>query len=153
MKRSSTLAMAFAILALVGGGLGLTTSAWARSPGHGHDRLTRFEEKIDSLGLDDATQQKIHTIIATAQTDQSAIRSQFHEAYQGLRALMVQEPPPADSSLVENQSDNIATLETQYRKKMLDTVLTVLNMLTPEQRVSLREAMRHHGAWKREPGR
>jgi hypothetical protein len=48
MKRSSTLATAFALVALTGM-LSLTTSTWARSPRQGSDRMTRMEEKIDAL--------------------------------------------------------------------------------------------------------
>jgi hypothetical protein len=48
MKRFYGLALVFAILALTGV-LSLTTSAWARAPRQGFDRMTRLEEKIDAL--------------------------------------------------------------------------------------------------------
>ena len=48
MQRSYSLALALAALALAGV-LSLTTSAWARTPRPGFDRMSRLEEKLDAL--------------------------------------------------------------------------------------------------------
>jgi Spy/CpxP family protein refolding chaperone len=150
MKRSSVLALAFALLWLAGG-LSLTPSALARSPGPGHDRLTRLEEKIDGLDLDDTTRTALHTTIEKARDDLSTIRGQLRNAYKGLRTLMRQEP--LDEKAVLAQADVIGPLEAQRQKLMLQTLVAVQTQLTPEQRASLREAMPHHGAWKQDQGR
>jgi Spy/CpxP family protein refolding chaperone len=142
MKRIHTLTTALAILALTGV-FSLTTSAFARPRGHGADRLTSLEERVDSLGLDDQTRAQIHTTIDGARSTLSELRSQLQDAHQQLRALMIQE---ASDNALWAQSDLIGSLEAEYRKQTLSTLLAVRALLTPEQRASLRESMRHHGA-------
>jgi Spy/CpxP family protein refolding chaperone len=149
MKRSYALTTALAILLLVGG-LSLTPSALARSLGHGYDRLTRLEEKINGLDLDDATRTALHTTLEKARDEQRTIRGQLREAYKGLRTLLEQD---ASDAAVLKQSDVIGDLASQRQKLTLQTLLTVRAQLTPEQRASLREAMQQHGAWKQDQGR
>lgn len=144
MQRAHTLTRALVILALIGG-LSLATTAFARPGGHGADRLTRLEERIDSLSLDDQTRTTIHTTIDGAQATLSNLRGQLHDAHKQLRTLMVQEAP---DNAVLAQSDLIGALEAEYRKHTLSTLLAVRALLTPEQRASLRESMRPHGAGK-----
>ena len=148
MKRAHTLTIALVILAFIGG-LSLTPSAFARPAGYGADRLTRLEERIDSLGLDDQTRTTIHTAIDGARATLGELRSQLHEAHQQLRTLMTQEAP---DNAVLTHSDLIASLEAEYRKQTVSTLLAVRALLTPEQRASLRESMRHHGAAQKSQG-
>jgi len=148
MKRAHTLTVALAILTLTAG-LSLTTSALARPGGPGADRLTRLEERIDSLGLDDRTRTTIHTTIDGAQATLLDLRGQLQDAHKQLRALMAQEAP---DNAVLAQSDMIGSLEAEYRKQTLSTLLAVRALLTPEQRASLRESMRSHGAAQKSRG-
>ena len=145
MKRSYALALGFAILALTGV-LSLTTSAWARAPRQGFDRMTRLEEKIDALNLDDATRTAIHKALDEGRVAQDDMRSQLRKARQDLRAMLQQDNPTEAQVLA--QSEVIGGLETEQRKQALHTLLTIRALLTPEQRASLREAMRPHGTWK-----
>ena len=149
MKRFKALPMTLAMLSLIIV-VGLAPSAFARPRGDGFERLTRLEAHIDSLGLDDATRAAIHTTIAGAQAEQSKIRGQLREAYIGLRTLMKQDLP--DEAAVSAQLDTIGTLQTEYKKQTTLAWLTVLSQLTPDQRTSLREAARGHGASKRDRG-
>ena len=150
MQRSYGLALGFAILALTGV-LSLTTSAWARGPRPGFDRMTRLEENIDALNLDDATRTAIHEAIDKGRGAQEEIRSQLQKARQDLRAMLRQEKPNNDQVLA--QAEVIGGLETEQRKQALHTWLTVRGLLTPEQRASLREAMRPHGNWQHDQER
>ena len=145
MKRSYSLALGFAILALAGV-LSLTTSAWARAPRQGFDRMTRLEEKIDALSLDDATRTAVHKAIDEGRVAQDDIRSQLRQARRDLRALLLQDSPKEEAVLA--QSEVIGRLETDQRKQALHTMLTIQTLLTPEQRTSLREAMRPHDTLK-----
>ena len=145
MKRSYSLALGFAILALTGV-LSLTTSAWARAPRQGFDRMTRLEEKIDALNLDDATRTAIHKAIDEGRVARDDMRSQLRKARQDLRAMLQQDNPTEAQFLA--QSEVIGGLETKQHKQALHTLLTIRALLTPEQRDSLREAMRPHGPWK-----
>jgi Spy/CpxP family protein refolding chaperone len=150
MQRSYGLALGFALLALTGV-LSLTTSTWARAQRHGFDRMTRLEEKIDALNLDDATRTAIHEAIDKGRGAQDDIRTQLQKARQDLRAMLRQDKP--DDTQVLAQAEVIGGLETEQRKQALHTWLTVRGLLTPEQRASLREAMRPHGNWKHEQER
>jgi Spy/CpxP family protein refolding chaperone len=145
MKRSSTLATAFALVALTGM-LSLTTSTWARSPRQGVDRMTRMEEKIDALNLDDATRSTIDQAINAGRLAQDDRRNQLHKAHRDLRAMLQQDSP--DATAVLAQAEAIGKLETEHRKQTLRTLLTIQSLLTPEQRASLRTAMRPHGIAK-----
>jgi len=149
MKRFKALPMTLAMLSLIVV-FGLATSAFARPRGDGFDRLTRLGEHIDSLGLDDATRTAIHTTIAGAQAEQSKIRGQLRDAYSGLRTLMRQEIP--DTAAVSTQLDTIGVLQTEYKKQTTLAWLTALAQLTPDQRASLREAVRSHGGGRSDRG-
>jgi Spy/CpxP family protein refolding chaperone len=149
MKRFKALPMTLTVLSLLVV-FGLAPSASARPRGDGFDRLTRLGERIDSLGLDDATRAAIHTSIAGAQAEQSKIRGQLRDAYSGLRTLMRQDLP--DEAAVSTQLDTIGVLQTEYKKQTTLAWLTALAQLTPDQRASLREAVRSHGAGKRDRG-
>jgi Spy/CpxP family protein refolding chaperone len=142
MKRSYSLALGFAILALAGV-FSLTTSAWARAPRQGFDRMTRLEEKIDALSLDDATRTAVHKAIDEGRGARDEIRSRLRKARQDLRAMLQQDNP--HEAQVVAQSEVIGGLVTEQRKQALHTLLTVRGLLTAEQRASLREAMRPHG--------
>jgi Spy/CpxP family protein refolding chaperone len=147
MKRSYPLALGFAILALTGV-LSLTTSAWARTPRQGFDRMSHLKEKIDALNLDDATRTAIHKTLDEGRVAQDDIRSQLRKARQELRAMLQQDNPTETQILA--QSEVIGGLETKQHKQALHTLLTVRALLTPEQRLSLREAMRPHATLKQE---
>ncbi len=150
MKRSYSLALGFAILALTGV-LSLTTSAWARAPRQGFDRMTRLEEKIDALNLDDATRTAVHKAIDEGRVAQDDTRSQLRKAHRDLRAMLQLDSPKEDVVLA--QSEVIGGLETAQRKQALHTMLTIRTLLTAEQRASLREAMRPHGTLKQDQER
>jgi Spy/CpxP family protein refolding chaperone len=82
---------------------------------------------------------------------QEEIRSQLQKARQDLRAMLRQDKP--DEAQVLAQAEVVGGLETAQRKQALHTWLTVRALLTPEQRASLREAMRPHGRWKHDQER
>ena len=145
MQRSYSLALALAALALAGV-LSLTTSAWARTPRPGFDRMSRLEEKLDALNLDDTVRASVHKAVDDGRVAQEDIRSQLRKARQDLRAMLQQENPPEAQVLA--QSEVIGGLVTEQRKQALHTLLAVRALLTPEQRASLREAMRSRGTWK-----
>jgi Spy/CpxP family protein refolding chaperone len=112
--------------------------------------MGRFEERLDSLGLDDQTRTAVHTTLDAARAEQRDLRRQLHAAHQNLRTLLAQDTP--DEATVLAQSEVIGALETEHRKQSLRTLLAVRALLTPEQRTSMREAIREH-AWKPAPER
>jgi Spy/CpxP family protein refolding chaperone len=113
--------------------------------------MTRFEEKLDALNLDDATRTAIHQALDEGRVAQDDLRSQLRKAHQDLRAMLKHDNP--DEAQVLTQAEVIGGLVTEKRKQTLRTLLTVRALLTPEQRASLREAMQPHGTWKHEQER
>jgi len=107
--------------------------------------MTRLEEKIAALNLDDATRSAIHKAIDEGRVAQDDIRSQLRKARQELRAMLLLDKP--DETKVLAQSEVIGGLETGQRKQALHTWLAVRALLTTEQRASLSEAMRSRGTW------
>ena len=144
MKRSNALVLGFALLAFTGA-CSLTTSAWARAPRQGFDRMTHLEEKVDALNLDDATRTAIHKAIDEGRVAQDDMRSQLRKARQELRAMLLLDKP--DETKILAHSEVIGGLDTGQRKQALHTWLAVRALLTPEQRASLSEAMRSRGTW------
>jgi Spy/CpxP family protein refolding chaperone len=108
--------------------------------------MTRLEEKLDALNLDDAKRTAIHETLEAGRVAQDDLRSQLRKARQGLRAMLQDEQPDQDKVMA--QAEVIGGLVTEQRKQALHTWLTVRALLTPEQRASLREAMRPDGTWK-----
>src|SRR5262247_2540584 len=90
MQRSYSLALALVALALTGV-LSLTTSAWARAPRQGFDRMSRLAEKLDALNLDDATRTAVHKAIDEGRVAQDDLRGQRRKAHQDLRAMLQKE--------------------------------------------------------------
>jgi Spy/CpxP family protein refolding chaperone len=113
--------------------------------------MTRLEEKLDALNLDDATRTAIHKALDEGRVVQDDLRSQLRKARQDLRAMLKNDNP--DEAQVLAQAEVIGGLVTEQRKQALHTWLTVRALLTPEQRASLREAMQPHGTWKQEQER
>jgi Spy/CpxP family protein refolding chaperone len=150
MQRAYGLALGFALLALTGV-LSLSTSTWARAPRHGFDRMGRLEEHIDALNLDDAKRTAIHEAINQGQSAQDDIRSKLQKARQELRAML--RADTTDEVQILQQVEVVGGLETAQRKQALQTWLTIRELLTPEQRASLREAMRSHGRWQHDQER
>jgi len=107
--------------------------------------MSRLEEKVDALNLDDAARTAIHKAIDEGRVAQDGIRSQLRKARQDFRAML--QPDQPDEGQVLAQSEVIGGLVTEQRKQALHTWLAVRTLLTPEQRASLREAMRSRGPW------
>ena len=63
---------------------------------------------------------------------------------------MRQEIP--DTAAVSTQLDTIGVLQTEYKKQTTLAWLTTLAQLTPDQRASLREAVRSHGGGRSDRG-
>src|SRR5205823_13968391 len=100
MQRSYSLALAALALA---GVLSLTTSAWARTPRQGFDRMSRLEEKLDALNLDDSVRTAVHQALDEGRVAQEDIRSQLRKARQDLRAMLQDENPKEAQVLAQSE--------------------------------------------------
>jgi Spy/CpxP family protein refolding chaperone len=156
MLRTPTL---LALLCALGVALGpaapRSASAGERGFGGGHHRrhgpppLDRILERhAERLGLDEATQAKIREIAAAAHDGESALDEQLRAQHDALRALLDQENP--DEAAVMAQAERIGALETERRKRRLQTMLQIRALLTPEQRRELVEIHEERRAERRE---
>jgi protein CpxP len=106
-----------------------------------------IEQNAEALGLDQATLDKIRTIVAKSKDEGDALHAQLSELHQGMKALLDQDSP--DESAVMQQIDRIGAAETEMHKHRVHTMLAIRALLTPEQRekmTQLRDDSR--GRWK-----
>jgi Spy/CpxP family protein refolding chaperone len=145
MKRSYTLAMALAILALVGG-LGLTTSAWARSAGDGHDRFARFEEhiqrRLQPLGLSDSQQSTVQTLLRTHAKEVIRFKAEIDTMRLDLQQLLYTDP--VDLSRVKPALQAIAAKKVDLQLAHITVMQEIRQVLTPEQQKKFRTISEHH---------
>ena len=146
MKRSSTLAIAFAILALVGGGLSLTTSVWARSPEHGHDRFGRFEEhiqrRLQPLGLSDSQQSTVQTLLRTHAKEVIRLKADIDTMRLDLQQLL--HTDPVDLSRVKPALQAIAAKKVDLQLAHITVMHEIRQVLTPEQQKKFRTRPERH---------
>jgi len=142
MQRAYALVIALALV-WCAGALRHPPAVLAAPPGPPHDRLTRLETALDSLGLDEGRRTTIQGALDTARVEQETLRTQLKQAHGDLRALLAQDAP--DETAVLAQAEVIGHLETTSRQQLLRTLLTVRGLLTPEQRVKLRAVMQPPG--------
>ena len=93
-----------------------------QSPAQGFDRMSRLEEKIDALILDDATRTALHKAIDEGRVAQDDMRSQLRKARRDLRALLQQDirmkprywhsPRPSAGSKLNHRKQELHTLLT-----------------------------------------
>jgi len=107
------------------------SARWGRG-GPGVDRL---EDRLDSLGLDDATRAKINGILDQSRADARALRAQMRPIHQQIHTLLQVSPP--DEAAVLAQVDQLGALQTQAHKQHIQTLIQVLALLSPDQRQSL----------------
>jgi Spy/CpxP family protein refolding chaperone len=131
------------VLAL-GLGLGLYQTAAARQGGHGGpggpDPGARLESQIEQLDLDEETRKAVYAILDESRVAQRDLRDQAREAREILHSLMQEESP--DQGAVMAQADEVGAIHTEMRKNGLRTMLQVQQLLTTEQRETLRESFK-----------
>lgn len=102
--------------------------------GRGVDRM------LDGLGVSDAQRSQIQQIVQAAATE---MRAQ-HEAGRALRdkGLQLLTAPTIDATAAEALRQQMQVQHDQASKRMLQTLIDVARVLTPEQRAKLGERMK-----------
>lgn len=102
--------------------------------GRGVDRM------LDGLGVSDAQRSQIQQIVQAASTE---MRAQ-HEAGRALRdkGLQLLTAPTIDATAAEALRQQMQVQHDQASKRMLQTLIDVARVLTPEQRAKLGERMK-----------
>jgi Spy/CpxP family protein refolding chaperone len=106
--------------------------------GRGVDRM------LDGLGVTDAQRGQIKQIAIAAATD---LKSQ-HEAGRALRdqGMQIFAAPTVDAAAAESLRQQMLTQHDQASKRMLQAMLDVSKVLTPEQRAKMAERMKQRQA-------
>jgi periplasmic protein CpxP/Spy len=136
MMLTHTVRLAITALALAAG---LVVAAHADAgPGCQHgkhagfgSRFERMDQRVDALGLDDATRQKVHAILADAREQRRANWEQLRASRQTMHDLLAR--PDVTEAQVMAQVDADAALHTEAHKAQLRTMLAIRSLLTPEQ--------------------
>ena len=147
--------MAVAVLAIAGAGAGVAAQAQGMG-GHGSgpgmmmfggppEHIGRgIDHMLDGLGVTDAQRAQIKQIAMAAAAD---LKTQ-HEAGRALRDKGVQifAAPTVDAAAAESVRQQMLTQHDQASKRMLQAMLDVSKVLTPEQRVKMAERQKQRQA-------
>ncbi len=93
--------------------------------------LDRIEHGVARAGLPAETQKAIYQRLDEARTEQRALRSSLADEHEKMRALLERDVTDADAVMA--QADVVGNLETQMRKLELRTLVSLRNLVTPEQ--------------------
>lgn len=121
-------------------GLAGGASAWAQPHGpHGMGGFMFGERALDAVNATDAQRTQIKQIMQSAMTD---LRAQ-HEGGRELRQQMVQlfTQPTVDANAAEALRQRMLAQHDATSRRMMQAMLEVSRVLTPEQRASLAEQM------------
>ena len=142
----------------------VSVAAWAQGhpgedgPGHGPlsmfhggdgGRLGwRIDHLVDGLNVTPAQRAQLHQISEAAESD---LRAQ-HEASRGWAAQAVQifAAPTVDATAAEALRVKVQAQHDQASKRMLQVMLDVSKVLTPEQRARLGERMKEREAIRKD---
>jgi Spy/CpxP family protein refolding chaperone len=129
----------------------IATNATANRHGgrSGHaSMLGKVERGVENLELAPEARKSIDAILDQARTERRPLRDQLRAAHEQMRTTLDAESPSSDTVLA--QADTIGALETQAKKRELQALIEVRQLLTAEQWRQLRTQRRpgracHHG--------
>ena len=155
LPQGARLVLLALLLAVAGA---VATSAWAQ-PGAGHGQGMMFQgspehmgrmvdHMLDGVAASDAQRSEIKKIAQAAAADMKGQR----EATRGLRekAAQVFAAPTVDANAAEALRQQLHTQHDQSSKRMLQAMLEISRVLTPEQRASLGERFKQRDAQRQE---
>lgn len=150
-RMASTLAIAVAAVAAIGAAAVVVPHAAMAMPGgHGGPGMMggpggpfsgrMLERMLDQVDATEAQRAQIKQIASIAQADMKA----QHEAGRALRdhALALLAAPTLDAAAAESLRQQMLAQHDQASRRMLQVMLDIGNVLTPEQRVKLAEQMK-----------
>ena len=126
-------------IALLVAGVALAVPVQAKS-GRGHHGWGGpdgwIEQHAEELGIDGATLEEIHQIVAASREEADAVYAEHDQARKVMHELLDQDAP--DSAAVMKQAEVIGESDVRKHKHRLATMLKIRAKLTSEQRSELR---------------
>ncbi len=130
--------------AMPGGPGGPGMGGYGMMGGPGSARMSHMlDHMLDGLGATDAQRTQIRQIAQTAAADMKA----QHEAGRALRerGLQLLAAPTVDAAAAEVLRQQMVAQHDQGSKRMLQAMIEISAVLTPEQRVKFAEVMKQRG--------
>lgn len=106
---------------------------------HGPPVGTMIDHHAEALGLDEETREAVREIVEASHEEGEALRREAEAARGALHELMEQEPVDRDAVL--DQVERVGDLRTESKKHRIETLLDIRELLTPEQRATLKDTM------------
>ncbi len=146
-----------ALLLALGGALAST--AWARPGGHGEgggmmfggspERMGRMiDHMLDGVSASDQQRAQVKQIAQAAAADLKGTRTATRELRQ--RAMQVFTAPTVDAAAAESLRQQLQAQHDQSSRRMLQAMLDISRVLTPEQRAKLGERFKQRSAQREE---
>jgi periplasmic protein CpxP/Spy len=145
-----------ALLLAVGGAL--VSTAWARPGGHGEggmmfggspERMGRMvDHMLDGVSATDPQRAEVKRIAQAAAADLKGTRAATRELRQ--RAVQVFAAPNVDAAAAESLRQQLQSQHDQSSRRMLQAMLDISRVLTPEQRAKLGERFMQRSAQREE---
>jgi periplasmic protein CpxP/Spy len=116
--------------------------------GHGPGMGRHFEHMLDGLNATDAQRTQVKQIAAAAAADMKA----QHDAGRALRdkAMQIFAAPNIDAAAAESVRQQMLAQHDQASRRMLQAMLDVGRVLTPEQRAKLGDRMKQRSDMMRD---
>lgn len=109
------------------------------------DRMAHhFDRMLDGLGATEAQRSQIHQIAMSAAADMAARREAGRDLHQ--RAMQIFTAPTVDAAAAESLRQQMSAEHDWASKRMLQAMLDVAKVLTPEQRAKLGQRMAERDA-------
>jgi Spy/CpxP family protein refolding chaperone len=145
-----------ALLLALGGAL--ATTAWAQPGGHpgagmmfqgSPERMGRMiDHMLDGVSASDPQRSQIKQIAQAAATDLKGQRESTRDLRE--KAMQVFAAPNVDAAAAESIRQQLHSQHDQSSRRMLQAMLDISRVLTPEQRTKLAERFKQRGAQREE---
>jgi periplasmic protein CpxP/Spy len=137
----------------------LATSAWAQPGGRGHGEAAMFQgspervgrmidHMLDGVSASDAQRGQVKQIAQAAAADLQGQRSATRELRE--RAMQVFTAPTVDANAAEAVRQQLQTQHDQSSRRIMQAMLEISRVLSPEQRAKLAERFKQRGERRHE---
>lgn len=146
-----------ALLIALGGAL--ATSAWAQPGGAGHGGAAMFhgspervgrmiDHMLDGVSASEAQHSQVKQIAQAAAADLKGQRTATRELRE--RAMQVFMAPTVDANAAESVRQQLQVQHDQSSRRVMQAMLEISRVLSPEQRAKLGERLKQRGAQREE---
>lgn len=111
-----------------------------RGMGGLHPRM--LMRHAEELGLNEAQQSRIREILEKERGELEPLREEMRAEAQAMRALM--QSATAERAQIQEQFENVLEMEMEMKRRRMEVMLGIREVLTPEQREQVMEFRAEH---------